>query len=1037
MGKKVKKKSRAPQKEKRVAGHSLSKVPQQSSLSISDGNVAGDGVVVVRKERNPCAHLDKGFDLTKFSDKISGSDSISCEDCREAVADRRGGKGKGKHGKKKGADSKSDSKAIWVCLNCGHYGCGGVGLPTIAQSHAVRHARQAGHPLVIQWENSHLRWCFQCDSFIPVDKTEDSGESKDVFSDAVKVIKAHVSHPPTLRHGEDIWLGSGSILSEVKAEGTISKTSEGNGGYTVRGLVNLGNTCFFNSIMQNLLAMNRLRSYFVSADSSFGPLSTALRKLYDETRQVTGARNVINPRSFFGSLCCKAPQFRGYQQHDSHELLRCLLDGWSTEELAGRRQINASDPTGVAPTNIPTFVDATFGGQISSTVCCIECGHSSTIYEPYLDLSLPVPTKKPPTKKFQAVSRAKKTKLPPKRVGKARQKVSKDTADTVQGVSAATSSTSIVLGCQPLLITSNTDNVVSSSGDTTVSDSAGQTSDCCETGLVAGNFLEVPVSVDKEVVGAELEGSAASAEPYSWMDFISSETSNENDLISQVNELSIIEVSADKDVVSNGKEETPPFDLVHQTPPYSEPKSVSIDPWEEEVPLQVQSSEVLLLPYYEEGAIGGEDTISGEAGASSSSIVGSGQDEAAFDGFGDLFNEPEVFIGPVAGPVHLSNGVAGETCPTAVGISSESDPDEVDDSDSPVSVESCLTQFIKAEVLCNDNAWECENCSETLHLQNLEAKKKLGRTVSGGDLNGGDSRRLNSDISCSSGSGIVNGEAIAADTLVNPKDENLVSNGGEIECLNENVMAVAENGQVDMQKLLVSPIAEQRCGTAAAPRSVLPPSPGGGEEPANEEGANGNSSVNTFGIDESVSTSAEYAAGSAGNEENGLKLPRKVESEDSEGKEQKTIKKAIVKRDATKRVLIDKVPPLLTIHLKRFSQDIRGRLSKLSGHVSFRDTLDLRPYMNPRCEKEDEEKTSSVYRLTGVVEHMGTMRGGHYVAYVRGRERSKKQVGGDENGGGGGDGDWVWYYASDGHVKEVSLDEVLRCEAYILFYERV
>jgi len=55
-----------------------------------------------------------------------------------------------------------------------------------------------------------------------------------------------------------------------------------------------------------------------------------------------------------------------------------------------------------------------------------------------------------------------------------------------------------------------------------------------------------------------------------------------------------------------------------------------------------------------------------------------------------------------------------------------------------------------------------------------------------------------------------------------------------------------------------------------------------------------------------------------------------------------------VKRDATKRVLIYKAPPILTIHLKRFSQDARGRLSKLNGHVSFRETIDLRSYMDPR-----------------------------------------------------------------------------------------
>ena len=58
-----------------------------------------------------------------------------------------------------------------------------------------------------------------------------------------------------------------------------------------------------------------------------------------------------------------------------------------------------------------------------------------------------------------------------------------------------------------------------------------------------------------------------------------------------------------------------------------------------------------------------------------------------------------------------------------------------------------------------------------------------------------------------------------------------------------------------------------------------------------------------------------------------------------------------------------------------------------------------------------------------MVEHLGTMRGGHYVAYVR--------------GGAKGNGDRLWYHASDSDVRVVSFEEVLRCEAYILFYEKM
>ena len=52
-----------------------------------------------------------------------------------------------------------------------------------------------------------------------------------------------------------------------------------------------------------------------------------------------------------------------------------------------------------------------------------------------------------------------------------------------------------------------------------------------------------------------------------------------------------------------------------------------------------------------------------------------------------------------------------------------------------------------------------------------------------------------------------------------------------------------------------------------------------------------------------------------------------------------------VKRDATKRFLISKAPLGLTVHLKRFAQDLHGRLSKLSGHITFYEELNLGPFI--------------------------------------------------------------------------------------------
>ncbi|XP_013789773.2 ubiquitin carboxyl-terminal hydrolase 16-like isoform X1 [Limulus polyphemus] len=124
--------------------------------------------------------------------------------------------------------------------------------------------------------------------------------------------------------------------------------------------------------------------------------------------------NVVNPGQLFGQICKKAPQFRGFQQHDSHELLRHLLDGVRTEEVRRQKdgilryfglskKINPKEVDEEMKKKIKVFgrqashtlVDMIFGGQLLSTVLCEECHMSSQVFEQFMDLSLPVSEEKP------------------------------------------------------------------------------------------------------------------------------------------------------------------------------------------------------------------------------------------------------------------------------------------------------------------------------------------------------------------------------------------------------------------------------------------------------------------------------------------------------------------------------------------------------------------------------------------------------------------------------------------------------------------
>ena len=119
--------------------------------------------------------------------------------------------------------------------------------------------------------------------------------------------------------------------------------------------------------------------------------------------------------------------------------------------------------------------------------------------------------------------------------------------------------------------------------------------------------------------------------------------------------------------------------------------------------------------------------------------------------------------------------------------------------------------------------------------------------------------------------------------------------------------------------------------------------------------------------------------------------------------------------DADHRLLLAyPLPRVMSLHFKRLIA--RQKITKV---VGFSEILDLKPFV--LLPRDISEPPALLYRLYGVVVHSGGAGGGHYTAYV-------KQEGQGSNGA-------LWRHASDTSVSAVSLDHVLGCQAYMLFYE--
>lgn len=165
--------------------------------------------------------------------------------------------------------------------------------------------------------------------------------------------------------------------------------------------------------------------------------------------------------------------------------------------------------------------------------------------------------------------------------------------------------------------------------------------------------------------------------------------------------------------------------------------------------------------------------------------------------------------------------------------------------------------------------------------------------------------------------------------------------------------------------------------------------------------------------------------------------------------------KKTVYTNATKQLLIYNPPAVLILHLKRF-QVYRFRSAKVPKFVKFPTLLDLAPFCSKRSQNLptfEAGQTKVLYSLYGVVEHSGSIHGGHYVAYVKVRPKleensyrwqflPKNQKSDKAQAPKGAQGEpeapaGKWYYISDSHVSEASETRVLSAQAYLLFYERI
>ncbi|XP_024018956.1 ubiquitin carboxyl-terminal hydrolase 15 [Morus notabilis] len=156
-----------------------------------------------------------------------------------------------------------------------------------------------------------------------------------------------------------------------------------------RGLLNCGNSCYANAVLQCLTSTKPLIIYLLRRSHSRACCDKDWCLMCELEQHVIMLREIGGPLSpsrillHMRSINCHIGEG---SQEDAHEFLRLLVASMQAiclEGLGGEKKV---DPR----LQETTFIQHTFGGHLRSKVKCLRCHHESERYENIMDLTLEI-----------------------------------------------------------------------------------------------------------------------------------------------------------------------------------------------------------------------------------------------------------------------------------------------------------------------------------------------------------------------------------------------------------------------------------------------------------------------------------------------------------------------------------------------------------------------------------------------------------------------------------------------------------------------